>query len=214
MKIDLHTHSIASPDGGLRAKDYDWLLNKKILDIIAITDHNRIDFALEQQQLHGDKIIVGEEIMTTAGEIIGLYLQKRVAPGLTPHETVAEIQSQGGIVYLPHPFETTRKGLQQNVLDEIEDHIAIVEVFNGRALFQNKSAEAVVWARLHNKLQAASSDAHGRSGAGRTFTQLKSLPTKETLLALLAQGVCHAGRPPLVSLLYPKYNTIRKKVLK
>lgn len=213
-KIDLHTHSIASPDGGTTAEQYERVIRSRTLDVIAITDHNRIDFALDMQQRLPDSIIVGEEIMTTAGEIIGLYLTELIPPHLTPQKTIKAIKDQGGIVYIPHPFETVRKGLHPAVLDELVDDVDIIEICNGRAFFQNKSEQAVVWTRLNNKIGAASSDAHGFQGLGATYTTVNTMPTKETLLDLMKNGVPMTGRPSVRALLYPKLNRLRKKAKK
>lgn len=213
-KVDFHTHSSASPDGGITAEQYKQAIRSKTLDFIAITDHNTVDFALQMQKQLGDAIIVGEEIVTTAGEIVGLYLTKTIAPGKSPLETIKCIKEQGGIVYIPHPFETVRKGLHPGVLDEIADHVDIVEICNGRAFFQNKSEQAVVWTRVNGKLGAASSDAHGRQGLGSTYTTLSEKPERANVLGLMNSGVPITGRPTVRALLYPKLNRLRKKVRK
>lgn len=210
-KVDLHTHSVASPDGGLSAAQYARALNEKVLDAVAITDHNRIDFATRLREDLGDRIIVGEEIMSTSGEIIGLYLKDSIRSGLSPLETVKQIKDQGGIVYIPHPFESVRKGLHPAVLEELIDYIDLVEVVNGRAFLQNRSAQAAIWARLNRVLGAASSDAHGWRGLGRTYTQLRQLPTRESLLDEISRGAPITARPSTRSLLYPKYNRLKKK---
>lgn len=212
LKLDLHTHSAASYDGGISVDQYRRALDAGVLDVVAITDHNRIDFALAMHKELGPAIIVGEEIMTSAGEIIGLFLEKAVKPGLTPLETIENIKRQGGIAYIPHPFETVRKGLSPGVLDELVDYIDVVEVCNGRAFLQNRSQQAVLWTRMNHKLSAASSDAHGFKGLGRTYTSVARLPERDNLLKLLDNGVLMTERPSLRSLLYPKYHRMRKKL--
>jgi predicted metal-dependent phosphoesterase TrpH len=212
-KVDLHTHSTASPDGGLTAVQYHQVLNSGVLHAVAITDHNRIDFATDLHRKMGELIIVGEEIMTTAGEIIGLYLEKLVKPHQSPLATVKAIKDQGGLVYIPHPFETVRKGLSAAIMEELADYIDIIETCNGRAFFQNRASQAAVWARMANKLGAASSDAHGLSGLGTTYTSVSQVPTHDTLLALLANGIQLTGRPTVRALLYPKLNRLRKKTV-
>ena len=212
LRLDLHTHSVASPDGGITAAGYHRALQSGLLQCIAITDHDRIDFALEMRQKLGQAIIVGEEIMTAAGEIVGLFLEQRVSPGLRPLDTVQEIKAQGGLVYIPHPFETVRKGLHPAMLEEITDYVDIVEVCNGRAFFQNRSEQAVVWARLNGKIGVASSDAHGSRGLGKTYTSISAQPTRDNLLELLGNGVPITDRPGLRALLYPKYHRLRKKL--
>src|SRR5690606_3707841 len=140
------------------------------------------------------------------GEIVGLYLTRLVPAGLTPQETISRIKAQGGIVYIPHPFETVRKGIHPSVLEEIADSVDIIEVCNGRAFFQNRSEQSVVWARLNNKAGAASSDAHGRHGLGTTYTALTEVPSAKTLPELVQSGVLMTERPSVRALLYPKLN--------
>jgi hypothetical protein len=212
FKVDLHTHSVKSPDGGISAEQYHRAIRSSTLDYIAVTDHNRIDFALELREKMGEQIIVGEEIMTTAGEIVGLYLKKRVKPGLSPLETVKQIKDQGGIVYIPHPFETVRKGLHEGVLEELADFIDVIEVCNGRAFFQNRSGRAVVWTRINGKLSAASSDAHGFQGLGSTYTTVPHRPSRDNILKLLDNGVLLTGRPSVRALLYPKFHRLRNRL--
>src|SRR5581483_4025036 len=134
------------------------------LEAVAVTDHNTIEFALKSKQQLGDALIVGEEISTTDGDIIGLYLKEKVASGLSARQAASAIREQGGLVYVPHPFERTRKRLNKKTLDQITNQIDIGEVFNGRALGWSK--KAVRWAVRHGKAAAASSDAHGAQGWG------------------------------------------------
>lgn len=213
-KVDLHTHSIASSDGGLGVSHYQKALETGLLDCIAITDHNRIDYAILVQQELGDRIIVGEEIMTDKGEIIGLYLKQAIRPELSLAETIAQIKEQSGLVYVPHPFETVRKGLHPAELEAVEGLIDIIEVCNGRAMTQQRSSQAVVWAKLNHTIGAASSDAHGFRGLGKTYTSVSEPPTKDTLLKLLKNSIPTTDRPSLRALLYPKYHRLRKKIRK
>jgi predicted metal-dependent phosphoesterase TrpH len=210
-KVDLHTHSQQSPDGSLRQADYQSILDRGLLDVIAVTDHNAISFA---QKLHaelGDKIIIGEEITAREGEVIGLYLHEVIPAGLSAAETADRIHQQGGIVYIPHPFETVRKGLTLTTLEGISDTVDIVETQNGRAV-QNKSTKATDWAKLYQLPGAASSDAHGKYGWGKTYSALEDMPTKENLVEQLMQATYMVGSPGLRGKLYPKFNRIRKKL--
>ncbi len=212
-RIDLHTHSAASPDGGLTQAQYDRVLSSGLLDCCAVTDHNRIDTALALQHALGpSRIIVGEEIMTTLGEIIGLFLVKPVIAGQTPLETAQAIKDQGGIVYIPHPFETVRHGLPKKALDEIAELVDVIEVHNGRAWLQNRGPRAAAWAKLHQKLRAASSDAHGWRGLGSGITVLADIPTRQNFKKLVAKGHLLARPPHLRSLLYPKLHKISRKL--
>ena len=209
VKVDLHTHSIASPDGAITAEEYASILRNKKLDYIAVTDHDRIDFALHLHQKIGPQIIVGQEITTSQGELIGLFLTRPVQTGLSARDTALAIKAQHGLVYVPHPFETVRKGIDKGSLEGIAGLVDIVEGYNGRAFFQNKGPQAATWAKLHNKPIASSSDAHGVRGLHSCFVEIAEAPTAKNLAKQLLTGLPHMSRPPMLSLLYPKVNRLR-----
>jgi predicted metal-dependent phosphoesterase TrpH len=186
------------------------MLTKGHLDYIAITDHNKIEFATELKKELGAHIIIGEEINTTEGELIGLFLSKRVPRDLSAKQTVAAIKAQGGLVYIPHPFETVRRGVTKETLQSIIDDVDIIEVYNGRAVFQNMGPQALTAARLAKKAGAASSDAHGAKGLGTAYSLISEEPTAKSLVRLLNKGQLETRRPPLHTLLYPKLNRIKK----
>lgn len=212
FKIDLHTHSVASPDGGLREADYRRMLDSGGLDFIAITDHNGVEFANNMRKVLGDKIIIGEEIKAREGELIGLFLSERVPDGLSVRETAQTIRAQGGLVYVPHPFESVRSGISLRTLDNITELVDIVEGYNGRAFFQNNSLQALAWADKHGACVAASSDAHGYAGWGRTYSIITEEPARENLTSLLTQAQYRAGTVGVRGVLYPKLNRLKKKV--
>jgi len=211
-KIDLHTHSEGSPDGALRIRHYRAMLERGGLDAIAVTDHDTIALAEALRAELGDRIIIGEEISTMDGEIIGLYLQQAIPPGLSARQTVRAIKAQHGLVYVPHPFETVRKGLSAKMLDSIAADVDIIEIRNGRAVFQNKSEDALHWAALHGVAGAASSDAHGWRGWGRTYSMVSELPTAATLVRLLERATHNTQTVGWVALAYPKFNRLRGKL--
>lgn len=210
-KVDLHTHSTASPDGGITFEQYEKLFEDGLLDYVAVTDHNSIALAFELHQQFPDKVIVGEEIMSTQGELIGLFLTSVIPAEKSAYETAKAIKAQGGLVYIPHPFETVRHGISKEVLDSIADEVDIIEVQNGRAVFQNEGPAATTWAKLNRVVMAASSDAHGYKGLGTTYTTLSEAPTVRNLVKLLERARLTAGMPPLRSLLYPKLHRLMKR---
>ncbi len=213
VKVDFHTHSVASPDGSITLQQYSRVLALQKLDCIAITDHNRIDFAqYAQKQLGSDKIIVGEEITTTEGEIIGLYLSQEIPAGLSLKATIKLIKEQGGIIYVPHPFETVRKGLSIDSLDSIQSSVDMIETQNGRAFFQNFGPRAQTWATANKVSQASSSDAHRWQGLGRTYTELATVPTRKTLLVLAMQATQQYKQPLMLDIIAPKRNKLVKRL--
>lgn len=211
-KIDLHTHSTESPDGGISEDQYMQAIDDELLDCIAITDHNSISLASRMHKNLGDRIIVGEEISSLHGDIVGLFLSEAIRPGMPLLETAQAIKAQGGIVYIPHPFETVRKGIKKVDLDTIAELVDVVETYNGRAMAQNKGPQAAVWAKLKQKPPAASSDAHGMKGLGTAFTSVKEMPSANNLVELLSFGHLNMHRPPLRTLLYPKLHRIKNKL--
>lgn len=210
FKVDLHSHSSASPDGGISPEQYAELLSDGTIDYIAVTDHDSVDMALRLHKMLGDKIIIGEEIMSREGEIIGLFLTAKVEPGQSASDTIQAIRAQKGVVYIPHPLETFRKGLPEKVLNENLKFIDAVEAYNGRAVAQNRGPQATVWARLNHKPTAAASDAHGAKGVGTAYTVLNEKPTRQNLVKLLTTGRLTMKRPPMHTLLYPKINRLTK----
>jgi len=206
-KLDLHTHSQASPDGSLRARDYRTMLASGRLDCIAVTDHNRIDFAQALQAELGEHIIVGEEITTLTGEILGLYLTEVIPAGLSAKETVDRIHQQGGLVYIPHPFETVRQGLNAADLEAIAKQVDIIETRNGRTL-QNRGQAATEWASAHSVPGAASSDAHGLHGWGNTHTIVAKPPTRHNILAQLHTATYSTKSTGVIGRIYPKLNRL------
>ena len=211
-KVDLHTHSQASPDGSLRSITYQDMLATGGLDCIAVTDHNTITMAQQlQDELGPERIIIGEEVTTLQGEVIGLYLTRVIPAHLSLVEAVARIKEQGGLVYIPHPYETIRSGIAQEALDTIASDVDIIEIFNGRAVFQNKGRLARQWAATHAIAGAASSDAHGISGWGRTYSILNEMPTRETVVELLRSARYRQDYVGMRGVLYPKLNRLRKR---
>lgn len=210
-KIDLHTHSILSPDGGITAAAYEKMLLSGRLDYAAVTDHNQIAFALELKKLLGDKIIVGEEIDTGEGELIGLFLKQKIEPMLGVRQTAVAIHQQKGLIYVPHPFETIRRGIQPEAFAQITDLVDIVETHNGRAYFNNKASQARQWAKAHKLAAAASSDAHGLRGWGKTFSLVKNKPTAANLTRQLANTEYGLGYVGPAGVLYPAINRARNR---
>jgi predicted metal-dependent phosphoesterase TrpH len=181
---------------------------------VAITDHNAIAAALaikEQLADLGERIIIGEEVMTTEGEIIGLYLSEEIPGNCTPPEAMTAILEQGGLVYIPHPFETVREGIGPELLKAIAHDVDIIETYNGRAIFQNKSRAARQWAEEYDKPGAASSDALVRFGWGRTFSIIAEPPTRENLPAQLREAT-YATHSVGTGVLYPKFNRLTRRL--
>lgn len=211
-KIDLHTHSILSQDGGITENDYRKTLLEKKLDCIAITDHNTITYAKQCQKKLGEAIIIGEEITTNSGEIIGLFLTKCVPPFLSLQETIALIKEQKGIVYIPHPFDIQRNGIGEKNLEAIQHDIDIVETFNARMVFAEKNTQAITFAEKNNLPGMCSSDAHSANGLGHAYTIVNKKTSRTTLISSLSTASYTKNYLPLLAYLAPTYNKIKQYV--
>ena len=177
IEVDLHMHTDHSGDC---ATPVDVLINTardRGLGAIAITDHNEVSGALEARKLAeelGDiKVIVAEEVKTAEqGEVIGLFLEEKIPKGLTMAETIAEIRRQGGLVYVPHPFDRFHSVPDYEHLLDIVEEIDLLEVFNPRVALTSFNEEAVRFARKYRIVPAAGSDSHVAQGLGSVLKRI------------------------------------------
>jgi predicted metal-dependent phosphoesterase TrpH len=171
IEVDLHMHTDHSGDC---ATPVDVLINTardRGLGAIAITDHNEVSGAIEARKLAeelGDiKVIVAEEVKTAEqGEVIGLFLEEKIPKGLTMAETIREIRAQGGLVYVPHPFDRFHSVPDYEHLLDIVEEIDLLEVFNPRVALTSFNEEAVRFATKYRIVPAAGSDSHVAQGLG------------------------------------------------
>ncbi|MCL5960922.1 MAG: PHP domain-containing protein [Chloroflexi bacterium] len=172
------------------------------VNCLAITDHNSIKGSLELQRIAPIRIILAEEIKTLQGEIIGLFLQEEIPRRLSAEETVSKIKEQGGLVYVPHPFDRLRGSrLRRQTLLEIVGQVDIMEVFNSRVTFPRDNALAREFADRFGLAHGGGSDAHVAYEIGRTVVEIPDFETPAEFLIALRQGAVR-GRlsPPLVHL--------------
>jgi predicted metal-dependent phosphoesterase TrpH/glycosyltransferase involved in cell wall biosynthesis len=187
--VDLHMHTNWSHDCSI---DIDELLahaESEGLGAIAITDHNVFGGALEaveRARLRDLVVIPGEEIKTAVdGEVIGLFLQEEIPRGLTFGETIAAIRAQGGLVYVPHPFDRLHAIPSSTTLQRHLAEIDVFEVYNARLLFETYNDEAVRVARKYNLTAAAGSDAHVLQGVGTGAVRMRRFDGPEEFLLSL-----------------------------
>ena len=187
VHVDLHMHTDHSPDC---ATPVDTLLDtaKSVgLGAIAITDHNEISGALEaRERANGIKVIVAEEVKTAdQGEVIGLFIEEKIPRGMTLQETIAEIRRQGGLVYVPHPFDRMHAVPDyEHLLDVVED-IDAIEVFNPRVAFSAFNEEAARFAAKYRIVAGAGSDSHVAQGLGSVKIRMRDFDGPEEFLESL-----------------------------
>ena len=222
MKADLHTHTIYSKDSLTRPEVLVAACARRGVEVVAVTDHNAIAAALEacvaaeRRRAEGQPaplVIVGEEILTAAGEVIGLFLAEFIPAGLSPQETIRRIRDQGGLVTVPHPFDRLRRGpMTAEALEAIWSLVDAIEIRNARTTFPSDNERARAFAAEKGLLQTAGSDAHTPGELGQCFVDLPAFDGPEGFKRALAQGVV-GGRIslPLVHL-DSSYAKLRKKV--
>ena len=192
MRIDLHTHTFCSKDCCNRYGRIIEAVQAAGLNGIAVTDHNEFRGALELQRQAPFLVIPAEEIKTSAGEIIGLFLQEWIPPGLEPLETVRRIHEQGGLTYVPHPFDEVRGSrIERWALDLVRPHIDILEVFNARHALPLFNSRALDYAREHNLLGGAGSDSHTYAEYGRAYVEVPPFSTADEFLESMRGGTWH-----------------------
>jgi predicted metal-dependent phosphoesterase TrpH len=154
---------------------------------VFLTDHESIEGALQLQRLGVGRVVAGEEVMTTEGEIIGLFLERPVRSGLSPTDAAFEIKASGGLVYLEHPYDKHRRHLSETGIEALADVIDIVEIFNGRSDDSaNRQAED-----LRSALGAApgaGSDAHSLGEIGSVYVEMEDFVGAEDFLAKLRRS--------------------------
>jgi predicted metal-dependent phosphoesterase TrpH len=187
IEVDLHMHTDHSPDCATPVEVLLETARDRGLGAIAITDHNEVSGALEARRIAAEmgdiKVIVAEEVKTAEqGEVIGLFLEEKIPRGMTMAETIAEIRRQGGLVYVPHPFDRFHSVPDYEHLLEIVEEIDVLEVFNPRVALTAFNEEAERFARKYRIVPGAGSDSHVAQGLGSVRVRIHDFDGPEEFL--------------------------------
>jgi len=188
---DFHVHSHHSKDCVSTVEDILERAREVGLDVVAITDHDSIAGGLEARELgdrYGLRVVVGEEVKSAEGEVIGLFLERAVPPGMTFADTVAAIKEQGGIVYVPHPFDRLHTVPSAALLRANVTDIDVLEVFNSRLAFPGFNEQAERFARRYRVPAAAGSDAHVLASLGTALTGMDEFTGAKDFVAALSES--------------------------
>jgi len=187
IDVDLHMHTDHSYDCATPVEVLLAEARAKGLGAIAVTEHNEISGALEAaEKAKGIKVIVGEEVKTASqGEVIGLFIKEKIPRGMTLQETIAEIKRQGGLVYVPHPFDRMHSVPDYKHLLDVLDDIDLIEVFNPRVAIAEFNEEAVRFAAKYRMIAGAGSDAHVPQGLGSVRIRMHDFDGPEQFLESL-----------------------------
>jgi predicted metal-dependent phosphoesterase TrpH len=167
------------------------------LEPVFVTDHDTTLAAVHLQVVSRQRVVVGEEITTTDGELIGLFLQRQIPAGLTARQTALEIKDQAGLVYLEHPYDQFRRHLSEEAIEDLADLIDIVEVFNARSDEKtNRRAEEL--REILGAAPGAGSDAHRLTELGSVYVEMENFDGAQDFLANLRRARVVRRRPKLL----------------
>lgn len=189
FRVELHCHTIYSKDS---LADLDRLLascRRKQIHRLVIADHNTITGAKRAQKIDPERVIIGEEIMTQGGELLAVFVQEEVPPGLSPTETIRRLRDQGAFISVSHPFDRLRKGhWELTTLVEIIPLIDAIETFNARNMWPGSNKQAQDFAEQHMLLGTVGSDAHTIFEVGKATQLLPPFDDARSLKISLSQA--------------------------
>jgi predicted metal-dependent phosphoesterase TrpH len=190
VRLDCHLHTVASGDAWTTLDQLAERVQECRLDVIAITDHNVTSAAVTAaQQGIGARVIVGEEIRTPSGDIIGLFLGERIPYVLPLVEVAGRIRAQGGLVYVPHPFDQGRSSLGAALVPLCSGGLVdVIEVFNAKIADPARNRQAADLAAAFGLPGGAGSDAHDPAGIGAAYLELPDFDGPASFLASLARA--------------------------
>jgi predicted metal-dependent phosphoesterase TrpH len=216
MRVDMHSHSEWSFDCQTTLAEILDALPGSGVDVLALTDHNEIDGALELKARAPGRIIVGEEVMTAEGEIIGLFLRELVPQGLTPEETIQAIHAQGGLAYVPHPKDRVRASstIEPKALARVLGLVDALEGYNSKCLFPRFNSQARALARQSGLPMGGGSDAHQAAAIGRGWVEVDDFEVDDArgFLTALASGRIGGHGASLGGRLAPSAAKVRRVV--
>jgi len=213
LRVEFHCHTIASKDSLTRPRDLVDACRRKGIDRVIVTDHNTIAGARAAQALDPERVIVGEEILTTRGEILAAFVTEEIPAGLTPQETIQRLKDQGAFISVSHPFDRFRSGawLEEDLL-EILPSVDAIEVYNSRCMFPRFNREARQFAEKYNIPGTVGSDAHAAFELGRSLLLLEQFEGPEEMRKVIRNGIPKTLWSPPWFHFTSRYAAIRKKI--
>ncbi len=213
LRVEFHCHTIFSKDSLTSLQKLVDVCRRKGIDRVVVTDHNTIAGARAAQTLDPERVIVGEEIMTTRGEILAAYLTEEIPPMLSPLETIERLRAQGAFISVSHPFDEWRSGgWKEKDLREIIPLVDAIEVYNSRCMLPAFNCRAGEFARQHNLAGTVGSDAHAAFELGRSLNLLEPFEGPEEMRQVIRRAAFQTHWSPPWVHFTSRYAVIRKKI--
>jgi len=190
VRVDLHSHTMWSGDCTTTPEEVEEAVVASGIDVLCITDHNAIRGAVELSGRLPCRVVVGEELRTHAGEVIGLFLTERVPFGASAHEAATRIRAQGGLIYIPHPFDPVRHNLREAELRALAAGglIDAIEAFNAKTSLSHLNEQAAALAVELDLPAGAGSDAHVPEALGAAYVEMPDFDGPVEFLASLGEA--------------------------
>ena len=190
LKVDCHSHTMWSGDCTTTPDELAQAIAEAGIDVLCITDHNVIAGAELLAAELPCRVIVGEELRVGHGELIGLFLRERVPMGLGAIESARRIRQQGGVVYIPHPFDPMRNCLRSDEIDLLlaEGLVDAIEGRNAKTSLASLNQQAIDYGHLHNLAVGAGSDAHVPGAIGAAYVVMPDFDGPAAFLDSMGQG--------------------------
>ncbi|MEY2445532.1 MAG: hypothetical protein QOE00_2112 [Ilumatobacteraceae bacterium] len=186
----MHSHTMWSGDSTTTPDEIAVAVLATGIDVLCITDHHAIKGAVDLVDRLPCRVIVGEELRTHAGEIIGLFLNERIPMGAPPADAARSIREQGGIVYIPHPYDPMRRNLAEPALDALiaDGLVDAIEVINAKTSLNSLNRRAASTAAANDLAAGAGSDAHVPDAIGAAYIEMPDFDGPADFLVKLRQG--------------------------
>lgn len=213
LRVEFHCHTIYSKDSLTPPRELVDACHRKGIDRVVVTDHNTIAGARAAQALDPELVIVGEEIMTTRGEILAAFVSEEIPKGLTPQETIQRLKGQGAFISVSHPFDEWRSGhWQEEHLLEILPEVDAIEVYNSRCMLSRFNQKAQQLAKKHQLAGTVGSDAHAVFELGQSLMILEPFTDPNGLRDVIRRGVPKVQRSPAWVRFVSRYAVVYKSL--
>ena len=211
FKVEFHCHTIYSKDSLTKPRDLVAAARRIGLDRLIVTDHNSMGGALECKSIDPELVILGEEILTTKGELLASFMTEEIPPNLSPMEAIQRLKGQAAFISVSHPMDTHRGWKKEDLL-EIIPYVDAIETFNARCTKASFNECALAFANEHNIAGTAGSDAHVTRELGRAILELPYFSTADELRSVIRQGrpITRLSSPAIH--LTSRYATYKKKL--